>query len=178
MALRTRVWGVGRMLVLAGALVVTFFVFFAAAARIAIRARDVVVPELGGQPVNGASQTLAPLGLTLRVAEDRRPDPKVPEGRIVAQEPRPGSVTRRPRAIRVWLSAGARAPVVPDLIGSSERAAIMRLQSDGLNLTRTVEIRSADHPADTVIGAMAAGARSRRPTSCCSSTAASAARPT
>ena len=151
MALGTRVWGVGRMLVLAGALVVTFFVFFAAAARIAIRARDVVVPELGGQPVNGASQTLAPLGLTLRVAEDRRPDPKVPEGRIVSQEPRPGSVTRRPRAIRVWLSAGARAPVVPDLIGSSERAAMIRLQADGLNLTRTVEIRSADYPADTVI---------------------------
>jgi beta-lactam-binding protein with PASTA domain len=41
--------------------------------------------------------------------------------------------------------------VVPDLIGSSERAAIIRLQGDGLNLTRTVEIRSADHPADTVI---------------------------
>jgi eukaryotic-like serine/threonine-protein kinase len=75
----------------------------------------------------------------------------VPEGRIVSQEPRPGSVTRRPRAIRVWLSAGSRAPVVPDLIGSSERAAILRLQGDGLNLTRTVEIRSADFPADTVV---------------------------
>ena len=145
-------WGVGRMLVLAGALVVTFFVFFAAAARIAIRSRDVVVPELAGRPVNDASQTLTPLGLTLRVAEDRRPDPKVPEGHIVSQEPRPGSVTRRPRAVRVWLSAGSRAPVVPDLVGSSERAALIRLQGDGLNLTRTVEIRSADHPPDTVIG--------------------------
>jgi serine/threonine-protein kinase len=152
MALRTRVWGVGRGLVIAGALVVTFFVFFAAAARIAIRSRDVVVPELGGQPVTEASQTLSPLGLTLRVAEDRRPDPKVPEGRIVGQEPRPGSVTRRPRAVRVWLSAGARAPVVPDLVGATERAAILRLQGDGLNLLRTVEIRSADFPADTVVG--------------------------
>jgi serine/threonine-protein kinase len=152
MTLRTRVWGVGRMLVVAGALVVTFLVFFAAAARIAIRSRDVVVPELGGQPVNAASQALTPLGLTLRVAEDRRPDPKVAEGRIVAQEPRPGSVTRRPRAIRVWLSAGARAPAVPDLVGSSERAALIRLQGDGLNLIRTVEVRSADHPPDTVVG--------------------------
>jgi serine/threonine-protein kinase len=152
MTLRTRVWGVGRVLVLAGALVVTFVVFFAAAARIAIRSRDVVVPELAGRPVNDASQTLTPLGLTLRVAEDRRPDPKVPEGHIVSQEPRPGSVTRRPRAIRVWLSAGSRAPAVPDLIGASERAALMRLTADGLNLTRVVEIRSADHPPDTVIG--------------------------
>jgi eukaryotic-like serine/threonine-protein kinase len=152
MALGTRVWGFGRGLVIAGALVVTFFVFFAAAARIAIRSRDVVVPELGGQPVTEASQTLSPLGLTLRVAEDRRPDPKVPEGRIVSQEPRPGSITRRPRAIRVWLSAGARAPVVPDLVGATERAAVLRLQSDGLNLLRTVEIRSADFPADTVVG--------------------------
>src|SRR4029079_2610412 len=152
MTLRTRVWGVGRMLVLAGALVVTFFVFFAAAARIAIRSRAVVVPELGGQPVNDATQALVPLGLTLRVAEDRRPDAKVPEGRIVAQEPRPGSVTRRPRAIRVWLSAGSRAPVVPDLVGTSERAAVARLLSDGLNLARTRGTRPADSPADTVIG--------------------------
>src|SRR6476619_700109 len=126
MALRTRVWGFGRGLVIAGALVVTFFVFFAAAARIAIRSRDVVVPELAGQPVTDASRTLSPLGLTLRVAEDRRPDPKVPEGRIVGQEPRPGSITRRPRSVRVWLSAGARAPVVPDLVGSTERAAVLR----------------------------------------------------
>jgi eukaryotic-like serine/threonine-protein kinase len=152
MALGTRVWGVGRMLILAGALVVTFVVFFAAAARIAIRSRDVVVPDLSTQAVNHASQTLAPLGLTLRVAEDRRPDPKVAEGGIVAQEPRPGSVTRRPRAVRVWLSAGARAPMVPDLVGSTERAALTRLQSDGLNLARTVEIRSADYAADTVVG--------------------------
>jgi beta-lactam-binding protein with PASTA domain len=152
MPLRTRVWGFGRGLVIAGALVVTFFVFFAAAARIAIRSRDVVVPELAGQPVTEASQTLSPLGLTLRVAEDRRPDLKVPEGRIVGQEPRPGTVTRRPRAVRVWLSAGARAPVVPDLIGSTERAAVLRLQGDGLTLLRTVEIRSADYPADTVVG--------------------------
>ena len=151
MALRTRVWGFGRGLVIAGALVVTFFVFFAAAARIAIRSRDVVVPELAGQPVTDASRTLSPLGLTLRVAEDRRPDPKVPEGRIVGQEPRPGSITRRPRAVRVWLSAGARAPVVPDLVGSTERAAVLRLQGDGLNLLRTVEIKSADYPADTVV---------------------------
>jgi eukaryotic-like serine/threonine-protein kinase len=152
MALGTRVWGVGRWLVLAGALAATFVVFFAAAARIAIRSRDVVVPDLNGQAVNGATQTLVPLGLTLRVAEDRRPHASVPEGGIVAQEPRPGSVTRRPRAVRVWLSAGARAPVVPDLVGSSERAAVARLQSDGLNLTRTVEIRSADYPADSVVG--------------------------
>jgi serine/threonine-protein kinase len=151
MALRTRVWGFGRGLVIAGALVVTFFVFFAAAARIAIRSRDVVVPELAGQAVTEASQTLSPLGLSLRVAEDRRTDPKVPEGHIVGQEPRSGSITRRPRAIRVWLSAGARAPVVPDLVGSTERAAVLRLQGDGLNLLRTVEIRSADYPADTVV---------------------------
>jgi serine/threonine-protein kinase len=152
MALGSRVWGVGRILVLAGALAVTFVVFFAAAARMAIRSRDVVVPDLAGHVVNDASHALTPLGLTLRVADDRRPDPTVAEGRIVAQEPRPGSVTRRPRAVRVWLSAGARAPAVPDLVGSTERAAVMRLQSDGLNLARIVEIRSGDYPADSVIG--------------------------
>ena len=121
MALSGRVWGVGKVVILAAALVATFVVFFGAAARIALRSRDVVVPPLTGTTVNAASTSLADLGLTLRVEEGRRLDPKVPEGRIVAQEPAAGSVTRRPRSVKAWLSAGARASVVPSLVGVSER---------------------------------------------------------
>lgn len=152
MALTRRVWGIGKLLMLAGALVATFFVFFAAAARIALRSRDVVVPALTGTTVNAASATLADLGLSLRVEEGRRVDPRIREDRVVAQDPPAGSTTRRPRTIKVWLSAGPRAPVVPSLVGASERAAVLRLQADGLTLLRTVDMRSSDHPVDVVVG--------------------------
>jgi beta-lactam-binding protein with PASTA domain len=42
--------------------------------------------------------------------------------------------------------------VVPALVGSSERAAQLRLQSDGLRLVRTADLRSSDYPIDTVVG--------------------------
>lgn len=152
MALRTRVWSLGKLLVLAGALAATFVVAFAIAVRVAVRSRDVVVPKLVGVTVNDASSALTELGLTLRVEEMRRIDAKVPEGRIVAQEPVSGSTTRSPRSVKVWLSAGARAPVVPALVGASERAAQIRLQADGLQLVRTVNLRSSDYPLDSVVG--------------------------
>jgi serine/threonine-protein kinase len=152
MALTTRVWSFGKLLVLAGALAATFFLFFAVAVRLALRSRDVVVPTLVGANVNDATALLTDLGLTLRIEELRRLDPKVPEGRVVSQEPASGSTTRSPRSVRVWLSAGARAPMVPALIGASERAAQLRLQGDGLRLVRTVDLRSSDYPVDTVVG--------------------------
>jgi eukaryotic-like serine/threonine-protein kinase len=157
MALTTRVWSLGKLLVLAGALAATFVLFFAVAVRLALRSRDVVVPKLAGATVNDASTALTDLGLTLRVEDVRRLDPKVPEGRIVAQEPVSGATTRRPRSIKVWLSAGARVSVVPALVGASERSAQLRLQSDGLHLARTVDLRSSDYPLDTVVAQSPAG---------------------
>jgi beta-lactam-binding protein with PASTA domain len=51
----------------------------------------------------------------------------------------------------VWLSAGARVPVVPQLVGTSERSAQLRLQGDGLHLVRTVDLRSSDYGLDVVV---------------------------
>lgn len=151
MALTTRVWSAGKLLLLAGLLVLTFGVFFYFSTRLALRSRDVVVPSLIGVAVNTASASLSDLGLTLKVEEGRRIDPKIPAGQVVAQDPAAGSTARRPRSVKVWLSAGARAPVVPSLLGASERTAQLRLQSDGLGLARLVELRTGDYPTDTVV---------------------------
>ena len=91
MQLKTRVWGLGKFLLLAGALAATFFVFAAAAMRVALRAREVQVPVLIGHSVNEASQSLATLGLALRIDPNQRVDDKVPAGRIMQQEPLPGA---------------------------------------------------------------------------------------
>ena len=46
MALSTRVWGAGKRVLLAGALVLTYLLFTAASMRLALKTRDVVVPPL------------------------------------------------------------------------------------------------------------------------------------
>ena len=151
MALTTRVWSAGKLLLLGGALLLTYVLFAAAAMRVALKTRETVVPALGGQTVNQATATLAGAGLTLKVEEGRRVDPKVPAGQILAQEPQPGVRTRRQRSVKVWVSSGPRAMIVPALVGESERTAQLRVQEDGLELADTAEVRSADYTAGAII---------------------------
>jgi len=151
MALSTRVWGAGKTVLLAGALVLTYILFAAAAVRLAIKARDVVVPPLNGKTVNEATGIVGGAGLNLKVEEARRVDAAVPAGRIISQDPPAGFKTRRERSVKVWVSAGPRASSVPALLGESERTAVLRAQQDGLQLAPVAEIRSADYPVGTVI---------------------------
>ncbi|HXH25001.1 MAG TPA: PASTA domain-containing protein [Vicinamibacterales bacterium] len=151
MRLGTRVWSLGKLLVLAGALGLTFFVFFGLSMRVALRAREVVVPELVGRTVSEATETLAELGVALRIEETPRPHDRIPAGHIVQQDPLPGVETRRQRSVRVWVSSGPRSTRVPPLVGQTERTAAMRLEQDGLALASVAEFRSADYAAHVVV---------------------------
>jgi serine/threonine-protein kinase len=151
MALSRRVWGAGKRLLIAGGLLLTYVIFAAASMRIALRSRDAVVPALNGKTVNDASAVLTSSGLNLKVEEARRPDPSVPAGRVITQDPAPGTRTRRERSVKVWVSSGPHVTQVPLLVGESERTAQLRAQQDGLTLLPESEIRSADYPVGAVI---------------------------
>ena len=152
MALKTRVWSAGKLVLLAGGLVATYLLFAAASMRIALRTREVQVPDFTNRTANEATGIASDLGLTLKIDNLRRPDPKIAAGRVLAQEPPAGATARRQRPVRVWLSAGQRAAVVPALTGESQRTAELRLAQDGIALAAVSEIRSEDYPADAVIG--------------------------
>ena len=151
MALTSRVWGAGKVLVLLAALGATYLLSAFLSARIAMRAREVTVPDLAGRSVNQASATLEDLGLTLKIDENRRVDAKVPAGAILQQDPVAGQRVRQPRSIRVWVSEGDVATPVPSLVGDTERSAAVRLQQAGLALSATAEVRTHDYPPDAVI---------------------------
>jgi serine/threonine-protein kinase len=151
MALTTRVWSAGKILMLVAGLAATFLLFFAASMRLALKAREVQVPNLVNHTANEATAIAGDLGLTLKVDDTRRPDAKIGAGRIVAQEPASGSIARRQRSVRVWISAGARSNTVPLLTGETERTAQLRLAQDGLGLAAVAEIRSQDYPPDVVV---------------------------
>jgi beta-lactam-binding protein with PASTA domain len=151
MALTTRVWGAGKLLLLVGALLFTYVIFAAAAMRVALKTREVVVPPLAGKTVTEATTVVADVGLNLKVEEGKRIDPKVPAGQILAQEPQSGIRTRRERSVKVWVSAGPRSTVLPALIGESERTAQLRVQQEGIELAGLAEVRSAEYPAGAVI---------------------------
>lgn len=151
MALSTRVWGAGRIVVIAAALLGTYLLFAAAALRIAVRSREVPVPDLRGRSLNEASTLLTDAGLLLRVEERRRLDPKVPAGHVIAQDPVPGVNLRTSRGVRVYVSAGPHATEMPEVVGQSERAARLLLDQNQIQVARVAEVRSALYPLDAVI---------------------------
>lgn len=151
MALRTRVWSAGKLLVLGGALLATYVLFAVASMRVALRAREVQVPDFTNHTAREASAMAADLGLSVRVDDTRRPDPKVAAGRVLSQDPPARSTARPQRSVRVWLSAGPHAAAVPGVIGETERAAELRLAQDGLTVAAVSEIRSPAYPSDVVV---------------------------
>jgi beta-lactam-binding protein with PASTA domain len=151
MPIGPRVRNTGRLLALGALLVVTYLLFAVTAMRVALKVREVQVPDLRNHTVGEATAVLENEGLVLNVAESGRLDPKVPAGRIAVQEPPAGAVTRRQRSIRVWVSRGARVTTIPALTGETERTARLRLEEDGLSLVGLAEVRSAEYPSGTVI---------------------------
>jgi eukaryotic-like serine/threonine-protein kinase len=151
MPLTTRVWGAGKVLLIAAALVATYGVAAIVSMRVALRSREVQVPNLVNHTANEATALAGDLGLTVRVDDLRRPDPKIAAGNVLAQDPAAGSTARQQRSIRIWLSAGQRAATVPALVGETERTAQLRLVQDGLALTGVSEIRSQTFAQDVIV---------------------------
>lgn len=158
MQLHTRIQNTGKLLAIGTLLVATYLLFAVTAMRVALKAREVQVPDLENHTVAEATRLLEADGLVLSVDERGRLDPKIPAGNIAVQEPTPGATTRRQRSIRVWLSQGARVTTIPTLTGETERSAELRLQEDGLSLVGLAEVRSAEYPSGTVIAQEPPGA--------------------
>jgi serine/threonine-protein kinase len=137
--------------VLVAALAATYGVFTVAAMKVALRARETVVPKFVGLDVAAAMTVGDDTGLTVKVDNARRFDPKIPAGSVAAQDPSTGTAVRRGRTVRVWISAGSRALLVPRLAGDPIRAAQSRLQADGLEGEAAADIRAADLPPDVVV---------------------------
>jgi beta-lactam-binding protein with PASTA domain len=151
MALTSRVWSLGKLLVLVAALAATYLGSFLIGMRVTNKAREVVVPDLAGRDLAQATALLAERGLAVRVEDARRADPRVAAGYVLGQEPAAGMPTRRQRGVKVWLSDGPITSIVPALVGESDRGAQIRVQTAALTVTGLAEIRSTDYPAGTVV---------------------------
>ena len=73
-AMRSRLWGLSKFVLVLGALTGTFVVFAFLGMRVALRAREVAVPSVVGQPLAEASRALTQQGLVVKVDDSRRPD--------------------------------------------------------------------------------------------------------
>ncbi len=120
------------------------------AMRFAIRGQEIEVPDLAGMIQADAVRVLTPHGLGLEL-DRRRFSDRIPEGRILGQNPPPGARVKRDRSVRVVLSLGERQFPVPGISGSSFRSAQILLNQRGLSVGNAVYSHTGDGEPSTVV---------------------------
>src|SRR5215813_11774608 len=107
------------------------------AMRFAIRGREVEVPQLTGKTKEAAEEILKGRGLKLKVANSRF-SADIPEGHVLDQIPLSGTRLKADRTVKVLLSLGEQRFAVPNLVGTSLRAAQLTLSGRRLVLGNTL----------------------------------------
>ena len=143
--------GVGKIVVLLGALGATYGLFALLALQMALENREVGVPNLRGLTAEEAQIVLSNAGLNLRTQPIRRVHETITVGRIAEQDPMPEVITRSQRSVQTWLSSGPTPDSLPGLIGASEQAARRSLEDNAFLLDELAEINSNRYPVDAVV---------------------------
>jgi len=119
--------------------------------RRSISGRDVQVPDLTEMTVEEASAALQERGLILEEAAERN-DVRVEAGRVLAQDPPPGTDIKVQRKIKVVVSLGDKVNLVPELRGGAARKAQITLQQQGIRVGGQVYVHSTRVDENLVIG--------------------------
>lgn len=109
--------------------------------RKSVSGRDVQVPDLTRMTVAEAAALLKGRGLLLEQAAERNDD-EVEEGRILAQDPPPGSALKLERKVKVVVSLGNRVTATPELRGEAARKAQISLQQQGMRIGSSLYVYS------------------------------------
>jgi serine/threonine-protein kinase len=128
-------------------LISIFFVLF----RFVIKGKTAEVPDIVGKSFLEASQILNQRGLGTPIIEGEKYNISMPEGYIVEQKPKAGSKVKIGREIKVFVSKGTEAGVVPDVIGETVEDAKPVLQASGLEIGTITKVHSSDHPKEGLI---------------------------
>jgi beta-lactam-binding protein with PASTA domain len=118
--------------------------------RFAIHGREVAVPELRGMLPAEAERAAAENGLEL-ARSDHFYSPTIPAGRIVSQQPEPGTRVRRGWRVQAAESLGAQRIEIPAVLGMSPRAAEINIRRRGLEVGASAELPIANSAPDAII---------------------------
>src|SRR6202158_2904945 len=107
--------------------------------RSAIHGREVAVPDFRGMAPADAERVASGLGLEF-ARGDHFYSATIPTGRIVSQQPEPGTRVRRGWRVQAAESLGPQLIDIPALIGLSPRAAEIDIRRRGLEVGAAAEL--------------------------------------
>ena len=111
--------------------------------RFAIHGREVAIPNFRGMSPGEAERVAFEHGLELS-RSDRFYSATIPAGRIVSQQPEPGTHVRRGWHVQAAESLGPQLIEIPTVIGLSPRAAEINIRRRGLEMGLAAELPTAD----------------------------------
>ncbi len=150
MGLADRIRALFRLILLFTFLVVVALVSAITTIRLAIHGHPEAMPALVGMPMNSAQQIASTLGLELKV-EDKVFSAEHAANTIVSQMPPPGTPIKMGQHVHILLSLGPPAMKVPNLTGTSLRAARITAIQRGLSLGDVVAVHWPGGEPDQVV---------------------------
>jgi beta-lactam-binding protein with PASTA domain len=135
-----------RFVLLGLVLVLVALVSALTAMRLAIHGSEVAVPDLVNKAPAEAKRMAEGRGLEVSV-ERQYFSSTIPEGKIVSQSPAAGTHVRRGWQVRVAASLGPQRVEIPDVVGESERAAVINIRRRGLDVSEIARVAIPDSSA-------------------------------
>jgi serine/threonine-protein kinase len=127
----------------------------------AVFASEHAVPRVLELPADDARERLTDLGFRVRI-EGERPNPVIPRGAVVWQDPPPETVVPPNSAVQLVLSGGPAPVTVPDVVGLSLSYAEAIIEAAGLKLGRVDRV-TAGQEADVVLSVRPPPGNGRQP---------------
>ncbi|RRA48677.1 PASTA domain-containing protein [Acidipila sp. EB88] len=118
--------------------------------QFAVHRAEVAVPDLKGLSLDAAISKAAERGLDVSVTE-RFYSTALPAGRVLLQTPGAGASVRRGWNLAVAESLGAQKIAIPDVVGKSERDALLLIRQQGLELGAVAHLPDARVPPGSVL---------------------------
>lgn len=128
---------------MASVLVIVALISALTAMQLAVHGHEVKIPDFRNETPAEARNAAEQAGLEAQVEREYY-SAAVPAGKILSQMPEPGSIVRRGWQVRLALSLGPQRVTIPQVVGESERAAVINIKQRGLDLSGTAAIAIAD----------------------------------
>lgn len=163
MGLRDRLRTLSRLFLLLSVLVAVALISAITTIRLSIRGHQEIMPNLVGAPLEAAQRVTSGLGLEMKV-EDKLFSAQYAANQIVSQQPPAGTRIKVGQHIHVLVSLGPPRVAVPNLVGTSLRAAQITATQRGLAVGNVAALPWAGAGPDQVVAqdppALAANMRS------------------
>jgi eukaryotic-like serine/threonine-protein kinase len=150
MGVRERIRTIFRLFLLFTVLASIALISFLTTVRFTIRGRQATAPKFVGMPLDKAQRAAAALGLNLKV-EDKVFSPQFGPSEIVSQMPPPGMRVKVGQHVHVLVSLGRPEVTVPNVLGSSLRAARITAIQRGLTVGDVATVHWPGPEVDQVV---------------------------